>query len=499
MRGQPEGGFQKHEVSNGSRGADRARGACVHRHGYRRDRAERVQGRRRREAARRAEAPGLRHHWRATGAAASRSSPRRSQVSKLRGKGLKAKLLRDRRGRTARRAAAAQAAGGWQVWRPYARTDVELSGAAGNPTDNFVTQLKKIAKRYDKITELVTIGRTLNDVPIYALRITKNADKTPDGRRPAVLYSATQHAREWLAGETNRRTLRMFVDNYGERGTAVGTDGQPIEGVSARELTRLVDTRELWFVPVANPDGYDFTFTPENRLWRKNLRDNNGDGEITAIDGVDLNRNFPTRWPYDDEGSNRELSSETYHGTGPASEPEIARLPLADEPGPLHVQQERPHLRAAAAVAARLAGRHPFRRRGGLRDARRQRRQPGDPRRSTRTSAPTSTRRTATRTTTCTRPIASSRSPRRAPAERALAAGSSSRTSRRTCSSSSSGTCSSRSTSPARRTIPTTRSATSATRRLTSRWTASTCRSATRRRSRSTRAVTSAASRCTTA
>src|ERR1700741_3870607 len=62
----------------------------------------------------------------------------KGQVSQLRGKALKAKLLRDRRGRTARRAVAAQAAGGWQVWRPYARTDVELSGAAGNPTDNFV-------------------------------------------------------------------------------------------------------------------------------------------------------------------------------------------------------------------------------------------------------------------------------------------------------------------------------------------------------------------------
>jgi Zinc carboxypeptidase len=246
----------------------------------------------------------------------------RSQISKLRGKGLRAKLLRDRRGRTAKRAAAAQAAGGWQVWRPYARTDVELSDAAGNPTQNFVTQLRNIARRYDDITELITIGRSLNGVPIYALRVTRNADSTPDGRRPAVLYSATQHAREWLAGETNRRTLRMFVDNYGETGTAVGTDGQPIEGVSAGELTRLVNRTELWFIPVANPDGYDFTFTPENRLWRKNLRDNDGDGEITAVDGVDLNRNFPTRWSYDDEGSNRELSSETYHGTRAASEPE---------------------------------------------------------------------------------------------------------------------------------------------------------------------------------
>ena len=54
---------------------------------------------------------------------------------------------------------------------------------------------------------------------------------------------------------------------------------------------------------VANPDGYDFTFTPGNRLWRKNLRDNNGDGQITNGDGVDPNRNFAQKWNYDDEGS----------------------------------------------------------------------------------------------------------------------------------------------------------------------------------------------------
>ena len=106
------------------------------------------------------------------------------------------------------------------------------------------------------------------------------------------------------------------------RGTALGTDGEPVEGVRARELTRLVRQRELWFVLIANPDGYDYTFTPANRLWRKNLRDNNGDGQLTSIDGVDLNRNFPTRWNYDDEGSDSALSSETYRGTGPASEPE---------------------------------------------------------------------------------------------------------------------------------------------------------------------------------
>ena len=93
-----------------------------------------------------------------------------------------------------------------------------------------------------------------------------------------------------------------------------------------RALTELVDTTELWFVPVANPDGYDYTFTPGNRLWRKNLRDNDGDGRITADDGVDLNRNYPTKWGYDDEGSSPDAGSEAYRGTGPASEPETRAL-----------------------------------------------------------------------------------------------------------------------------------------------------------------------------
>ena len=53
---------------------------------------------------------------------------------------------------------------------------------------------------------------------------------------------------------------------------------------------------------VANPDGYQYTFDHE-RLWRKNLRDNNGDGQITGGDGVDPNRNFNEHWGYDNEGS----------------------------------------------------------------------------------------------------------------------------------------------------------------------------------------------------
>ena len=90
-------------------------------------------------------------------------------------------------------------------------------------------------------------------------------------------------------------------------------------------VKKLLRTTELWFVLVANPDGYQYTFDAE-RLWRKNLRDNNGDGQTQVGDGVDPNRNYPNHWGYDNEGSSDIPSSDTYRGTAPASEPETRAM-----------------------------------------------------------------------------------------------------------------------------------------------------------------------------
>ncbi len=171
-------------------------------------------------------------------------------------------------------------------------------------------ELVEVARAHPGLVKLETIGTTVQGQRLLAVKVTKHARRVRDGSRPAVLYSAAQHAREWITPEMNRRLLHHVVDGY-------ATDPR---------IRRLLDTTELWFVPVANPDGYDFTFTEGNRLWRKNLRDNDGDGRITGQDGVDPNRNFPTKWGYDNEGSSASWSSETYRGAAPASEPETRAL-----------------------------------------------------------------------------------------------------------------------------------------------------------------------------
>ena len=184
-----------------------------------------------------------------------------------------------------------------------------------------------------------------------------------DGSRPAVLYSSNQHAREWISAEVNRRLLHHFIDGWRAKD---------------KEIRDLLKRTELWFVVVANPDGYQYTFDHE-RLWRKNLRDNDGNGQITIGDGVDPNRNFREHWGYDNEGSSPDPADETYRGPSAASEPETRAMQgLIDRVRP-KIPVEHPLLRAVAAVPAGLAGRHARRRQPALRGARRDRRRPGDP------------------------------------------------------------------------------------------------------------------------
>ncbi|MFI5682752.1 M14 family zinc carboxypeptidase [Streptomyces sp. NPDC051636] len=185
------------------------------------------------------------------------------------------------------------------VFRPY-------SGSGG-----LKEEILRTGQENPGLTKVESIGRTVGGQDILALKLTKNAKKSKDGSKPSVLYLSNQHAREWITPETTRRLMHYYLDHY-------KTD---------KRVKKIVDSTELWFVLSANPDGYDYTFkNSDTRLWRKNLRDINGDGVVSTGDGVDLNRNFAYKWGYDDEGSSPNPTSETYRGPSPESEPETKAL-----------------------------------------------------------------------------------------------------------------------------------------------------------------------------
>lgn len=154
-------------------------------------------------------------------------------------------------------------------------------------------------------TDTMSIGKTLEGRDIIAFKISDNPEVDED--EPEVFFNAAIHAREAITPLIILDMVRYLLENY-------GTDP---------EVTHLVNDRELWFVPVMNPDGYQYNVAHQwpGGMWRKN-RKNNGDGSF----GIDLNRNFGYMWGYDNAGSSPDGIDETYRGTGPFSELETQAI-----------------------------------------------------------------------------------------------------------------------------------------------------------------------------
>ena len=218
----------------------------------------------------------------------------RGQVSKLRASGVSVKLTRNKKGQTVAEQAAAMAVNGFNVWRSW------------DEQGGIRDELYRLARENPQLVKLEVLGHTHQGRELIALKLTQGARGVRDGSRPAVLYSSNQHAREWISVEVNRRTLNHFINRW---------------RANDKATKDLLKSTELWFVISANPDGYQYSFDTD-RLWRKNLRDNNDDEKITVGDGVDPNRNFDEHWGYDNEGSSPDEADETYRGPSPASEPE---------------------------------------------------------------------------------------------------------------------------------------------------------------------------------
>ncbi len=170
-------------------------------------------------------------------------------------------------------------------------------GGAYHTQEETYADMDSIATANPDICQLQSIGLSIEGRDIWALKISDNVSVTED--EPRVLYLGCHHAREVITVEIPLYLMFWLVGNYGSDSLA----------------TYLVDNREIWIVPLMNPDGREYVENVGD--WRKNRRDN-GDGTY----GVDLNRNWGYMWGYDDIGSSPDPGSEVYRGTAAFSEPE---------------------------------------------------------------------------------------------------------------------------------------------------------------------------------
>lgn len=152
------------------------------------------------------------------------------------------------------------------------------------------------------ITQKFQIGTSIENRPIYAIKISDNPNQNED--EPEVFFNSLTHAREPQGLMVLMYYIYYLLENY-------GTDP---------EVTYLIDNRQIYFVPVVNVDGYEYnrsTYPSGGGMWRKNRR---------SPDGIDLNRNYGYMWGYDNNGSSNNPVDETYRGSAAFSEPETQAM-----------------------------------------------------------------------------------------------------------------------------------------------------------------------------
>lgn len=174
------------------------------------------------------------------------------------------------------------------------------SGANGayHSYSELVAEFNDLTKRYPGLAQVKEAGRSHEGRSVLALKISDNvASQEPE---PGLLFLGCHHAREWISVEVPLLIARYLLENY---------QLHP-------EIRRLVNEAQLWFIPLVNPDGLEYSIRVY-RYWRKNRRAN----EDTTF-GVDLNRNYGFSWGIDNRGSSPNPASEVYRGPAPFSEPE---------------------------------------------------------------------------------------------------------------------------------------------------------------------------------
>ncbi|MBY0114133.1 MAG: hypothetical protein K2Y21_15055 [Phycisphaerales bacterium] len=179
--------------------------------------------------------------------------------------------------------------------RAYFDTYADYTGVS-----NYVNTL---VATYPGFVARISLGNSVEGREIFGMRVTSPVPPIGGVRKPVVVLNSLQHAREWITVTSNLYTTTELLSKYNTDAAAKS----------------ILDQYELVIIPITNPDGYVYTWT-NNRLWRKNRRVTG-----TSTRGIDLNRNWSVGWGLS-SGSSGSLSSDTYRGPSPFSEPETQVL-----------------------------------------------------------------------------------------------------------------------------------------------------------------------------
>lgn len=181
-------------------------------------------------------------------------------------------------------------------------------------------EIDDMVAKYPGLVTKNSIGNTLTGKPIWVVKISDNA--SIDESESEILYTGMHHSREGMSMMNLIYFMWYILENHS----------------SNPSIKEIIDSRELFFIPVVNIDGFNYNTTKLNwdagkRMRRKNMAETTSSDigvDGSGGDGVDINRNYGTYWGFNYSGNNSASSgtgsSEAYRGQSAFSEPETQRM-----------------------------------------------------------------------------------------------------------------------------------------------------------------------------
>jgi carboxypeptidase T len=186
--------------------------------------------------------------------------------------------------------------------------------------DAQLQHLRDVAAAYPALATVVDYGDSwrksqgLTGSDLLAICITRistgDCARSTSAPKPRSVVVAAIHARELATAEIAWNWIDYLTQGYGTDAT----------------ITALLNSTEIWVIPVINPDGRKIVESGGTAPYfqRKNANTTRGScaNPPTASNqyGVDLNRNATFHWG--GVGSSTSACSQTYRGISAASEPE---------------------------------------------------------------------------------------------------------------------------------------------------------------------------------
>ncbi|KAL3082721.1 hypothetical protein niasHS_010523 [Heterodera schachtii] len=154
--------------------------------------------------------------------------------------------------------------------------DVPIADQRNHNFDSMTKWLNDLADRFKHITWLYSVGKSVQGRDLWVLVVARNP-REHELLRPEFKYVANMHGNEVFGREALLYLAWILCENYGHN----------------EYLSKMVNNTRIHLMPSMNPDGYEMDRAGDRvgYLGRANAHN------------IDLNRNFPARYPFHKEAT----------------------------------------------------------------------------------------------------------------------------------------------------------------------------------------------------